>query len=182
MARLPLLDDPDLGQDKDEFLNANYGVFRVLGHSPGAAKSFWGPIRYILHESGFDPRIRELIILTVAYVTRTEYAWAHHIRVCRRDGVPDSDIRALVAHLEGRVSELTPTALAVIDATCELTKTAKLSDEAFTRLEAAFLPPQLAELILMMANYNSVMRVINGLRVDVEPEFLVFLDEFPCQN
>lgn len=179
MARLPLLDNPDLGQADDPLLNAGYGVFRTLGHSPGAALAFWRPVRYILHEGGFDPRLREFVILTVARVTRTAYAWSHHIRVSRLAGIPDADIRALADHLDGRPAPLEAKALAIIDAARELTETAKLGDQAYDRLTAWFGPAELAELVFMMANYNSVMRVLNGLRVDVEPDFESYLDEFP---
>lgn len=182
MARLPLLDDPDLGQADDPLLNAGYGVFRTLGHSPGAAVAFWRPVRYILHEGGFDPRLREFVILTVAWVTRTAYAWSHHIRVSRNAGIPDEDLRALVDHLEGRSSTLETEALAVVDAARELTRTATLGDGTFERLAARFPPAQLAELVFMMANYNSVMRVLNGLRVDVEPDFEPYLAEFPLPS
>lgn len=182
MARLPLLSDVDLGLADDPHLNANYGVFRTLSHSPGAAAAFWGPVRYALHGSGLDPLVRETAILTVAFVTRTEYAWSHHIRVSRNAGIPDTDITALVDHLQSRPTTLGEKSKAVADAAIEMTETARLSDAAFARLEAQFDAASLADVIFVIANYNAVMRVLNGLQVDTEPDFLGYLDEFPVPS
>jgi hypothetical protein len=55
----------------------------------------------------------------------------------------------------------------------------RLSDETFTRLEAVFDAARLADVIFIIGNYNAVMRVLNGLQVDTEQDFLGYLEEFP---
>src|SRR5207344_156620 len=73
MARLPYLDRSDLLPEHQDLLARNLNLYRVLAHSPRAARSLNTLARYIRDGSRLDPRLRELAILQVGYLTRS--AW-----------------------------------------------------------------------------------------------------------
>src|SRR6266404_5712532 len=69
MARLPYLDKSDLLPEHQDLLARNHNLYRVLAHSPRAARSLNTLARYIRDGSRLDPRLRELAILQVGYLT-----------------------------------------------------------------------------------------------------------------
>jgi alkylhydroperoxidase family enzyme len=77
MARLPYLDRSDLLPEHQDLLARNLNLYRELAHSPRAARSLNTLARYIRDGSRLDPRLRELAILQVAYLTRS--AWGSRI-------------------------------------------------------------------------------------------------------
>jgi alkylhydroperoxidase family enzyme len=84
MARLPYLDKSDLLPEHQDLLARNLNLYRVLAHSPRAARSLNTLARYIRDGSRLDPRLRELAILQVSYLTRSAWGYSHHIRIGRR--------------------------------------------------------------------------------------------------
>ena len=63
MARLPYLDRSDLLPEHQDLLARNLNLYRVLAHSPRAARSLNTLARFIRDGSRLDPRLRELAIL-----------------------------------------------------------------------------------------------------------------------
>ena len=102
MARLPYLDKSDLAPEHQDLLARNINLFRAMAHSPHGARAFSGLGQYIRFKSRLDPRLRELAILQVGYLTRSVYEYTHHIKIGREFGVSDEDIRAIAAETAGR--------------------------------------------------------------------------------
>ena len=102
MARLPYLDRSDLLPEHQDLLARNLNLYRVLAHSPRAARSLNTLARFIRDGSRLDPRLRELAILQVAYLTRSAWGFSHHVRIGREVGVSDDDIRAIAARARAR--------------------------------------------------------------------------------
>ena len=108
MARLPYLDKSDLLPEHQDLLARNLNLYRVLAHSPRAARSLNTLARYIRDGSRLDPRLRELAILQVSYLTRSAWGYSHHIRIGREIGLSDDDIRAVADETAGRPTKLEP--------------------------------------------------------------------------
>ena len=106
MARLPYLDKSDLLPEHQDLLARNLNLYRVLAHSPRAARSLNTLARYIRDGSRLDPRLRELAILQVSYLTRSAWGYSHHIRIGREIGLSDDDIRAVADETAGRATRL----------------------------------------------------------------------------
>src|SRR5258708_15871753 len=96
MPRLPYLDKPALAAENQDLLSRDINLYRLLAHSPNGLRSFSGLGKFIRHQSRLDPRLRELAILQVGYLTRSPYEYSHHIKIGRDFGVSDDDVRALV--------------------------------------------------------------------------------------
>ncbi len=179
MARLPYLDSTDLAEADRDLLARNINLFRALVHSPNGARSLGKMGGFIRNESRLDPRLRELAILQVGYLTGSAYEYSHHIRIGRDFGVSDDDIRAVAAETAGRPSDLEPLAKAVLRAAREMTQGLSVSERTFAEIRQGFDNECLMDLILTIAYYNAVVRVLATLEIDVEDDYLPYLEEFP---
>ena len=78
MARLPYLEADQIAPEYRDMLKRNTNLHKLLVNSPEMARAFNGIGGYIRFKSKLDPRLRELAIMRVAWVTGSEYLWAHH--------------------------------------------------------------------------------------------------------
>jgi hypothetical protein len=72
MARVPYLTEDDLKPEHREVIKLKINLARALANSPGAAISFGQLGLWIRYESHLNPRLRELAILQVGYLTRAK--------------------------------------------------------------------------------------------------------------
>jgi alkylhydroperoxidase family enzyme len=179
MARLPYLDRSDLLPEHQDLLARNLNLYRILAHSPRAARSLNTLARFIRDGSRLDPRLRELAILQVGYLTRSAWEFAHHVRIGREVGVTDDEIRAIVAETDGQPTALDSLAKAVLRAAREMTLDLGLSDATFAELRRVLDNERLTDLVVTIAFYNCLVRLLAAMQVDVEEEYRPYLDEFP---
>ena len=179
MARLPYLDRFDLLPEHQDLLARNLNLYRVLAHSPRAARSLNTLARFIRDGSRLDPRLRELAILQVSYLTRSAWGYSHHVRIGREVGLSDDEIRAVADETEGRPTVLDPLAQAVLRAAREMTLDLAVSDETFAALRQGLDHERLTDLVVTISFYNGLVRLLATMQVDVEEDYLQNLDEFP---
>jgi alkylhydroperoxidase family enzyme len=179
MARVPYLDQSDLPAEHKDLLARNINLFRAMVHSPNGARAFHGLGEFIRHKSRLDPRLRELAILQVGYLTKSVYEYTHHIKIGRGFGVSEGDIRAIADETAGRPSTLEPLARTVLRAAREMTEGFSISDGTFAALKEALDHERLTDLVLTVAFYNAVVRFLATMQIDNEPEYQQFLAEFP---
>ena len=182
MARIPYLGKDDLAVEDQDLLNRNINLYRALANSPKAARQFSNLGLFIRHESRLDPRLRELAILQVGYATGSPYEYSHHIRIGRDLGVSDDDIRAIAEETAGRSSGLEPIAKTVLRAAREMTGDLTVSDETFAALREEFDDESLTDLVMTIAFYNCVVRLLGALQIDVEDDYLPYLEDFPLPS
>jgi alkylhydroperoxidase family enzyme len=179
MARMRYLDREDLAPEFRDIPRMKSNITRILANSPRCAKHVAGIGMFLRHESTVDPRLRELAILQVGYSTRSEYEYAHHVDVALQFGVSEADIKAIAAESAGQASTLEPLARAVLRAARDLTERLELDDETFAILSGGLDAASLIELLVAIGEYNGMVRIMNALQVDLEPEYLVYLERFP---
>jgi len=179
MARIPYFDRADLPPEHQDLLIRPFNLFRALVNSPGAARGWSGIGHYIRHGSKLDPRLRELAILQVGYVARSPYEYSHHIKIGHDFGVSDEDIRAIAAETQGRTTDLEPLAKTVLKAAREMSTELAISDATFAHLREQLDTERLTDLVLTIAFYCAVVRVLATLQIDVEEEYLPYLKQFP---
>jgi alkylhydroperoxidase family enzyme len=182
MARLPYLDRSDLLPEHQDLLARNLNLYRLLAHSPRAARSLNTLARFIRDGSRLDPRLRELAILQIGYLTRSAWEFSHHVRIGREIGLTDDEIRAVGEETAGRPTGLDPVAKAVLRAAREMTDGVGLSDETFAELRRGLDNERLTDLVVTIGFYNGLVRTLAALQVDVEAEYRSYLDEFPLPD
>jgi AhpD family alkylhydroperoxidase len=179
MARLPYLDKSDLLPEHQDLLARNLNLYRVLAHSPRAARSLNTLARYVRDGSRLDPRLRELAILQVSFLTGSAWGFSHHVRIGREVGITDEEIRAIAEETSGQPTCLEPLAKAVLRAAREMTVDLRVSDETFAALQRELDDERLTDLVVAIAFYNGLVRLLETMQVDVEEDYLPYLEEFP---
>jgi len=179
MARLPYLDRSDLLPEHQDLLARNLNLYRVLAHSPRAARALNTLARYIRDGSRLDPRLRELAILQVSYLTRSAWGFSHHVRIGREVHLTDDEIRAVADETAGRATSFDRLAKAVLRAAREMTTELSPSEETFAELRRELDNERLTDLMVTISFYNGLVRLLEAMQVDVEDDYLAYLDEFP---
>lgn len=179
MARLPYLNPEDLPPKDRDALTRPILLNRLLAHSPDAQRKLAAFGGWIRNETRLDPRLRELAIIQVGYVTSTVYEYTHHVEIGRQFGVTDNDIAAIAIESAGGASGLPDLDRVVLRCARTMTTESRLSDEDFRLLEERLGREHLVDLIVTIAFYNLVVRVLNAFEIDTEPEYLRVLDRFP---
>ena len=178
MARLPYLDRSDLLPEHQDLLARNLNLYRVLAHSPRAARALNTLARYIRDGSRLDPRLRELAILQVSYLTGSAWGFSHHIRISREVHIPDEEIRAIADETAGRPTDFEPLAKAVLRAAREMTTDVSVSEDTFAELREHLDNERLTDLMVTISFYNGLVRLLETMQVDVEEDYLPYLSEF----
>ena len=177
MARLPYLDVDDLASEDRELLDRPINLARMLAHSPSGTRVFRHTGAWIRHKSRLDSRLREMAILRIGVITRTDYEYSHHIELGRPFGMSDDDIRAVIAGPDaGELPELERLVLTAVD---EVTEGLSISTETFDALRRHLDAELLVELTIIVSYYNAVVRLLRSLEIDVEPAYEHYLEEFP---
>lgn len=179
MALVPYLSESDLAEGDRPLLASPHNLYRALANSPDALRNFTVLGRWIRHNSEIDARLRELAVLQVAYATGTPYQWSHHIKVGRDYGVSDEDIGNLIAANTGEEHTLGELEALVLRSAREITNDGRMSVQTWHKLRGHLGEDRMVDLTIIIAHVTAVSRILNTLRIDVEPEFQAFLDEFP---
>lgn len=179
MARLPYLDAEQLAPEHRDLLKRPINLHRLQVNSPGMARVFGSLGDYIRHKSTLDPRLRELAILQVGWLERSEYEFTHHVKIGREFGVTDQDIRNLFLETEGKPSTLEPLAKLVLKGAREMVRDIGMSDETFAEIRKHLSNEHMTDLVLTIAFYCGVVRVLATMKIDNEPQYKEVLKDYP---
>ena len=179
MARVPYLEKSDLAEADQELLNRPIALFKALVNSPKAARAFSGVGGFIRYGSKLDPRLREMAILQVGWLARSPYEWSHHVKIGHDFGVTDGDIQALIEDTAGKPTTLDALTLTVLKAAREITIDGAMAGTTFVTLQATLGNEQMVDLTITISFYCAVVRVLGTLSIDVEPEYMPYLERWP---
>ena len=179
MARLPYFDADQLPPEHRDLLKRPINLARLLVNSPGMAKAFFGIGGYIRNKSTLDPRLRELAILQVGWMEKSEYEFTHHVKIGKEFGVTDEDIQGLFLETEGKPSKLDPLAKLVLKGAREMVRNIGMSDETFAEIKQHLSNEHMTDLVLTIAFYCAVVRVLATMKIDNEPQYKEVLKQYP---
>lgn len=172
MARVPYLTQDDLPEDVRHLLEERpINLRRAMVNIPRLAEHYAGIAEWFRFEGRVDPRLRELAILYVGYASASAYAFCQHVRIGTGHGVTDTDIRSVMAAVNGEGVEMAGIEGLVVEAARQLTGDVALEDAVWERLVDALGRDVAMELVLTIAHYNYVVRMLAGLRIDVESDW-----------
>ena len=180
MARLPYLTVDDLAEDDKKLLARPIALPRLLAYSPAGTRAFSHLGGYIRSKSTLDPRLREMAILQVGYSTGSEYEYSHHIKLgIEQFGVSPDDVRAIATETAGGESSLGDVEKAVLRAAREMTDEAAMGGDTFAFLRQELGEEHLMDLMFAISFYCGVVRILASIEIDVEDDYLHYLDEYP---
>ena len=179
MARVPYLQQSDLPPEHQDILARPIALNRAMANSPNAAKAMTGLAMYIRHHSKLDPRLRELAILQVGWLEKSEYEFTHHVKIGKEFGVTDEDIQGLFLETEGKASKLEPLAKAILKGAREMVRDIGMSDATFAEIKKHLSNEHMTDLVLTIAFYCAVVRVLATMKIDNEPYYKEVLQQYP---
>lgn len=179
MARLPYIDADQLPPEQRDLLKRPINLTRLLVNSPGMAKAFHGIGGYIRNKSSLDSRLRELAILQVGWMEKSEYEFTHHVKIGKEFGVTDEDIQGLFLETEGKPSKLDPLTRTVLKGAREMVRNIGMSDETFAEIKKHLSNEHMTDLVLTIAFYCAVVRVLATMKIDNEPQYKEVLKQYP---
>jgi alkylhydroperoxidase family enzyme len=181
MARLPYIDADQLPPEQRDLLKRPINLTRLLVNSPGMAKAFHGIGGYIRNKSTLDSRLRELAILQVGWMEKSEYEFTHHVKIGKEFGVTDEDIQGLFLETEGKPSKLDPLTRTVLKGAREMVRNIGMSDETFAEIKKHLSNEHMTDLVLTIAFYCAVVRVLATMKIDNEPQYKEVLKQYPLE-
>jgi alkylhydroperoxidase family enzyme len=179
MARLPYLEANQIALEYRDMLKRNTNLHKLLVNSPDMARAFDGIGSHIRFKSKLDPRLRELAILQVGWMEKSEYEFSHHVKFGKEFGVTDEDIAGMIAETEGGPSALEPLARAILKGAREMVRELAMSDATFAEIKKELSNEHMTDLVLIIAIYCAVVRVIATMQIDNEPYYKEVLQQYP---
>jgi 4-carboxymuconolactone decarboxylase len=118
-------------------------------------------------DSTLEPRLRELLILRVAWRTGSGYEWNQHHRMGGEEGLTSAQLAAVAVGATDPV--WAPEEAALLTAADEMIDHFEVSDATWKVLAGAFAPAQLFELLFVVGGYLALAAVLNsiGLRGEI---------------
>jgi alkylhydroperoxidase family enzyme len=179
MARLPYLEPEQVAPQYRDMLKRNTNLHKLLVNSPEMARAFNGVGGYIRFKSNLDPRLRELAILQVGWLERSEYEFTHHVKIGKEFGITDEDISGLIAETEGKPSNLEPLAKVILKGAREMARELAMSEATFAEIKNHLSDEHMVDLVLTIAFYCAVVRVLATMKIDNEPHYKEVLEHYP---
>ncbi len=167
---IPLPNDNELSAEIRETL-ANLpplNVFRAAANAPAIFQPFLQLAASILLRSEFDSRKREIAVLRVAHVTRSQYEWTQHVRLGTQLGVTADEIERIAVN--GPVTTLDAEGNLLCRVADEISRDIRLSDEALSQILDRYGVRQATELIFCCSYFNMLSRFLESARVELERE------------
>ncbi len=140
-------------------------LFATLAHYPRLMKRVNALGGLFMAHGTLPTREREIVILRAAWRVGSEYEWAQHRVIGRREGLTDEEIeRVRVEALDGWSAD----DRALLLATDELCARDDLEDATWSALTARWSVEQMLELVVMIGFYRMLGGFLRTLRVQVD--------------
>jgi len=153
----------DAGADAPPIPN----VLGTLMHHPELAGAFMAYNRILLSTPTLGHRLREVMVLRVAWRTRAVYEWVQHTRVAAGAGMSREEIEATI---HGAEAELwSPLEADLLRATDQLLDGHRIEDETWARLAGELDERQLLEAVFTVGTYSCLAMAFNSFELQLDP-------------
>jgi AhpD family alkylhydroperoxidase len=142
-------------------------VLGTLLHHPALAGPFLAYNNVLLQSPALEPRHRELMVLRVAWRTKSRYELVQHARIARKLGINDAEIAAIA---DGAPVEWPPLERALLDAADQLLDGYRVADETWERLADDLDERHLVELVFVVGTYAALAMAFNSFGLQVDPD------------
>ena len=168
MQRVPSAGfEPVLHKRLEELWGKPVNLYRALGNHPALTAAWTEFANAIRHHSRTPRALREIMILRTAQIAHSEYEWAHHLRMARKAEVGEAKIAALAGWRTSREFDAKERAALALT---EAVMACNVSDEVHAEVKEHFSDAEFVELSLTAGFYAMVSRMLDAMRVEMDPE------------
>ncbi|MBL7487240.1 carboxymuconolactone decarboxylase family protein [Frankia sp. AgB1.9] len=138
----------------------------TFAHHPGLARAFFTFNGHMLLATTLSQRQREILILRVAKLRQSAYAWAEHLGMGREAGLSDEEIGQIA--WGPNAPHWDPLEAALLRATDELVADGEISHDTWTILSATLDTQQLMDVIFTVGAYEILSWMFRSLDLDLD--------------
>lgn len=142
-------------------------VVATLMHHPALISPFIAFNRVLLETPVLDPRLRELMVLRVAWRTRAAYEWVQHTRMAAGLGMTPDEITAVTRNIDE--GTWTPLEADLLAATDQLLDRHRIEQETWDRLAERLDERQLVEVVFAVGTYTCLAMAFNSFGLQLDP-------------
>jgi alkylhydroperoxidase family enzyme len=124
---------------------------------------------YVSNDSGLPPRHRSLLILRTAWLTRSDYLWAHRAVGAQRAGVSNDELQRIAQGPDAKGWDAFEAS--VLRAADELHVDSFVSDTTWQALSARYNTNQLVDLVDTVGTLTMHAGAFNSLGIEIEAAF-----------
>ena len=124
---------------------------------------------YVSNDSGLPPRHRSLLILRTAWLTRSDYLWAHRAVGARRAGVSNDEFQRIAQGPDAKGWDAFEAS--VLRAADELHVDSFVSDTTWQTLRARYNTNQMVDLVDTVGTLTMHAGAFNSLGIEIEAAF-----------
>jgi 4-carboxymuconolactone decarboxylase len=151
-------------------------VFATFARNPPADELRNAVGTHIRSGTTLTPRQRELLLMRIGVLCRSEYEWAAHMRAGKGVGMTDADVERIARGPDAPGGDALETAL--LRATDELYRDDRISDATWTELAAQLDTRQLMDVVVAITGYRTASMAINSAGVQLDANMADF--RFPA--
>ena len=175
MARVPFVTKEDLPESERHYFERmarEHGtghIWRAIANQPKVLDAMVSLANALRNDTAFEKRYRELGVLMVGLVTKSDYEFDHHWNSALTAGVRREQLENLAAFESS--PHFTNQERAVLRYAKEATESGNVADATWNELRKYFDTRQAMEVVLTVAWYNCVVRILLPLEIEHEPGF-----------
>ncbi len=143
-----------------------YNVAKTIVHHPKLMKRWTPLLNHCFIKSSLPGRDRELVILRVAWLTKSEYEWGQHIVMCLDYDCGEADIERIKEGPDA--AGWSDHENLLLEAVSELLDDTFLSDPTWAGLGTTYDKQQILDLIFTVGNYKMLAMALNSLGVQLD--------------
>jgi 4-carboxymuconolactone decarboxylase len=136
-----------------------------LRHAP-LAKAFLAFNAHFFYASKLPARIREILILRIAWLRHAEYEYVAHVALGKRAGLTDAEIERM--QLGPSAQGLPAGDADLLRAVDELKAEARIGQDTWAALSQVFDEQQLLEIIFIVGCYETLAMALNSCEVQLD--------------
>ena len=171
VPRLRPLSDSEMSDRQRELLapyrDAKFqNILRTAVRHPKLFKS-WEPFAiYIFAKSSLPPREREILMLRIGWLCRSEYEFGQHAIIGKKTGLNDEEILRIMDGPDAPGWD--PFDATLLRAVDELHRDAFITDPTWNTLAKRYNEEQLLDVIYTVGEYSLVSMFLNSLGVQLD--------------
>lgn len=143
-------------------------LFRALANTPPIMEKHLALSSQLRFKTKLDGQLRELAILAVGAVTGAEYEYTAHWHIGTRLGIPREKLEQVLNY--ETAPGFSDAERAVLRYACEVTRNVKVSDATVEAVRRHLPLWEFMELAHIVAFYNMVVRLLEPLGVELDPD------------
>lgn len=154
----------DTGPDAQHMPN----VLPTLLRHPALAGPFLTYNQVLMSAPTVAPRLRELMVLRVAWLTRSAYEWVQHVNLASRFEITAEDLEAIGCGADA--DHWSPLEAELLRATEQLVDHYRIDDATWAHLAEHLDDHQLVEVTFIVGTYTCLAMAFNSMGIEIDSD------------